>query len=151
MREKGFTLIELLVTLAIAASLVAIALPLLSGATERAQFKSAAHSIADALRQTRSLAIASGKDAALIIDVQGAYRIETAGAVHHLPTGISLVLLTTTKERRTETAGSIRFFPDGSSTGGSVRLIEGGRHYDVLIDWLTGRVSLDDRTPLPAS
>jgi len=151
MRERGFTLIELAVTLAIAAVIVAIALPMLSTVGTRAQFKAAAHEIAAALRETRSRAIVSGKSTALLIDVRtSAYRVDTAGASHRLPQGIHLVLLTTTQERRDDNTGAIRFFPDGSSTGGSVRVIEDGKRYDVLVDWLTGRISLDDRAPLPA-
>ena len=150
MRERGFTLIELAVTLAIAALIMAIALPMLSGLSARAQFKAAAHEIAAALRATRSRAIASGRSAALVLDVrQSAYQIDATGAPHRLPKGVHLVLLTITEERHDDNTGAIRFFPDGSSTGGSVRLIEDGKRYDVLVDWLTGRVSLDDRAPLP--
>jgi len=151
MRERGFTLIELAITLAIAAVIMAVALPMLSGVSARAQFKAAAHEIAAALRATRSRAIVSGQSAALVVDVQGSlYRIDAAGAPHRLPEGVRLVLLTITQERRNDNIGAIRFFPDGSSTGGSIRLIENGKHYDVLVDWLTGRVFLDDRAPLPA-
>src|SRR6266851_4843445 len=37
---------------------------------------------------------------------------------------------------------AIRFFPDGSSTGGGVALSLGGERYDILVDWLTGGVSV---------
>jgi general secretion pathway protein H len=150
-RERGFTLIELVIVLGIAALVLAIALPMLSGTSARAQFKAAAHEIAAALRETRSRAIASGRSTALIVEVrEGLYRVDTSAVPHSLPKGVRLVLVTTTQERRSDSTGAIRFFPDGSSTGGSVRLIEDGKRYDVLVDWLTGRVSLDDRAPLPA-
>jgi hypothetical protein len=41
--------------------------------------------------------------------------------------------------------GVIRFFGDGSSTGGSVTILQGERRSDVTVDWLTGRVSLAAR------
>ena len=39
---------------------------------------------------------------------------------------------------------AIRFFPDGSSTGGVVELTQGSRTYHVAVDWLSGRVTIDD-------
>ena len=38
----------------------------------------------------------------------------------------------------------IRFFPDGSATGGRVRLARDNRQYVVVVDWLTGSVSLEE-------
>lgn len=37
---------------------------------------------------------------------------------------------------------SIRFFPDGSSSGGSLRLNGTGRSYVIEVDWLTGKVAI---------
>ena len=38
--------------------------------------------------------------------------------------------------------GAIRFYPDGSSTGGRITVASGERKYLVDVDWLTGRVSI---------
>ena len=38
--------------------------------------------------------------------------------------------------------GSIRFFPDGSSTGGSVELEANEQSFKVNVEWITGRVSI---------
>jgi hypothetical protein len=40
--------------------------------------------------------------------------------------------------------GQIRFFPDGSSTGGRIGLSRNDRRAAVAVDWLTGLVSVDD-------
>ena len=40
--------------------------------------------------------------------------------------------------------GSIRFYADGSSTGGRITVSSGERKYLVDVDWLTGRVSIAD-------
>jgi general secretion pathway protein H len=40
--------------------------------------------------------------------------------------------------------GSIRFFPDGSSTGGSISLASGRETHTVVVDWLTGRVRISE-------
>jgi general secretion pathway protein H len=42
-----------------------------------------------------------------------------------------------------DAVGSVRFFPDGGSTGGRVTIAAGERKFDVDIDWLTGRVAID--------
>jgi general secretion pathway protein H len=44
--------------------------------------------------------------------------------------------------------GSIRFFPDGSSTGGGVLLESDQAGYDVLVDWLTGGISIHERVQM---
>ena len=36
----------------------------------------------------------------------------------------------------------IRFYPDGGSTGGNVRLEANGRIYQVNVTWLTGEASV---------
>ena len=36
----------------------------------------------------------------------------------------------------------IHFFPDGTSTGGQLTLVLGERQKHVLVDWLTGAVSI---------
>jgi general secretion pathway protein H len=38
--------------------------------------------------------------------------------------------------------GRIRFFPDGSSTGGHIVLQRGARRWQVNVAWLTGAVSV---------
>jgi general secretion pathway protein H len=51
-------------------------------------------------------------------------------------------LNTARSELTSETAGGIRFYPDGGSTGGNVRLEANGRVYQVNVAWLTGEASV---------
>ncbi len=60
------------------------------------------------------------------------------------PTNLGLQLLTGTAELIDDGSGRIRFYPDGTSTGGRVTVTDAGRDYNVRIDWLTGRVTVDD-------
>ncbi len=55
---------------------------------------------------------------------------------------VRLSLYTAERERLDRGTGRIRFFPDGTSTGGRVSLAEGERSYHVVVDWLTGRVDV---------
>ena len=59
-----------------------------------------------------------------------------------LPKDMELRLLTAAQELTGEKAGRIRFYPDGSSTGGRVKLVRGQRAWDIEIAWLTGEVAM---------
>ena len=61
-----------------------------------------------------------------------------------MPPEIRLTLLTARREQIDETRGNIRFFPDGTSTGGAVRLLRDDRAYEVAVDWFDGRVSINE-------
>ena len=73
---------------------------------------------------------------------RGRYR-PSGGTAVSLPPSVRLTLFTTTQEQLSPGIGAIRFYADGSSTGGGVRLAQGDRRYDVLVDWLTGRISIN--------
>ena len=144
MRERGFTLVELLVVLAILALVVTLMPPFLAGGQSRAELSTGAREIAAALRETRSLAIRQGRSAAFVVDgAAGTFRAAGGARERRLPVGLRLSLLTLANERLD--AGVIRFFGDGSSTGGSVSIVQGERRSDVTVDWLTGRVFLAAR------
>ncbi len=44
-------------------------------------------------------------------------------------------------EKRSPSIAGIRFYPNGSSTGGTIDLKMEGRAYEIRVNWLTGRVS----------
>jgi general secretion pathway protein H len=53
--------------------------------------------------------------------------------------------ITSAKEDQVSaTTGRIRFFPDGSSTGGHITLQRDRRQWRVNVSWLTGAVSVAD-------
>jgi general secretion pathway protein H len=142
-QQRGFTLIEMLVVMTIAALIVGLALPRLTGTTERATLRTATHQIAAALRDTRSLAMTRGRSEAFIIDTaNGAFRAGPTAQPGQLPRGIQLALITVTSDRDSASRGRIQFFADGSSTGGGVLFASGKIRSQVLVDWLTGRVSI---------
>ncbi len=142
---NGFTLLELLVALAIAALLFAFVLPTGSRQREHAQLANAARAMADGLSLTRIQAINAGHSAVFAIDVAHALYRPAGSVPQSLPSGVQIALLTQRTETRSAAVGDIRFFPDGSSTGGGVTLIRNGDRFDVLVNWLTGGVSVHEQ------
>ena len=65
-------------------------------------------------------------------------------AVDALPKELDLKVYTAQTEVSSESKAAIRFYPDGSSTGGRITVASGERKYVVDVDWLTGRVSIGD-------
>jgi general secretion pathway protein H len=151
MGAKGFTLIELIVVLAIAALLVAVVMPFGAHRRDHDALASGAREIAASLRLARSRAILQDRPASFLVDVEnGFYRPPGATASRPVPAGSHLALFTASEELLGEGTGTIRFYPDGSSSGGGIALSRGGDRFDVLVDWLTGGVSIHERSEAAA-
>ena len=147
--EAGFTLIELMVCLALVAVTLAMASPLLMHMQSGFAFRGAARDLADQMGQARARAIDKGRPAEFAIDLAtGIYR-GRPDRTRRLPSGIQLTMLTVDGERIGRSAGAIRFFPDGSSTGGGLELVQDSRRLDVLVDWVTGRITVETPSETP--
>jgi general secretion pathway protein H len=144
--ERGFTLLELLVALAVAAVALAVVLPNLARPPGRMELAANAREVAAALRMARGQAIARNRPAGFTADTRAAaFGVAGQGPLRPLARGVALALYTTEQEVEDEGRGTIRFYPDGSSTGGGVSLSQGGLRYDVLVDWFSGGVSIHER------
>lgn len=141
---KGFTLLEVLVALGIAALALAAVTPRLPGVLESVRAAAAAREVVSTLRQARTQAIVGQASALVLFDLdERRYWGVTARSSGALPSSAQLTLVTADTERRGERAAGIRFFPDGSSTGGRLSLEQGAHRYVIEVDWLTGRVVLE--------
>ena len=144
-RSGGFTLIELLAVLFIGALIYAVVLGVPMRGTSMADLKAAARSVASGLRQAQSIAMATRRDALLTVDLDSReFQVSGHEGARALPKDLEISLYTAQTEVASERRGSIRFYPDGSSTGGRITLAAGERKYLVDVDWLTGRVSIGD-------
>lgn len=141
--QRGFTLLEVLVVLVIGAVMYALILGVPFRGASVADLKSAARMLASGLRQAQSMAMVSRRDAVLTVDMEAReYVLAGEKEAKRLPRDIELKLFTAQSEIASETRGGIRFYPDGSSTGGRITVKAGERQYLVDVDWLTGRVSI---------
>lgn len=148
----GFTLLELLVVLAIAGLLVSLVPPLVSAAVPGTKIKVAARELAVTLREARNQAVSRGA----VVDVTFTfdpplYRIK-GGPDHSLPRGMQMALIEDGTGTRATTLADLAlamddsyrlsFYPDGSSSGTTIRLGKSNVHYQVSVGWLMGRVTL---------
>jgi general secretion pathway protein H len=142
---QGFTLIEMLIVLAIAGIVMGTLVPSFGPAIARAQLYSASRDVASALRYTRGHAMIRGEDALFELNtIHHTYRVSGRPKLYRLPPGIELGLFTTSTETLDEGTGRIRFFPDGSATGGRVTLIAAKQTRVVDINWLTGEITIGE-------
>lgn len=143
--EAGHTLLELMVVLAILAVVGALSMRLALGPPAGVSLTAAAQSVVTEARLARLLALQQNQDTVLMLDVDtSAMWVEGRGKVKPIPSDIVLKLTTAAPERRSQTIGGIRFFADGTSTGGEVLLSRAGQSRTVRIDWLIGRASVLD-------
>ena len=146
---RGFTLVEILAVVAlIALAMTLVAVTVGDGLTG-ARVKAASRDLVAALRYTRAQAIVTRKQQALELDVEKRSYVAPRKDEVQLPDDMELRLLTAAEERTGATTGRIRFWPDGSSTGGRIKLVYGERAWDVEIAWLTGEVRLRDGEATP--
>ena len=143
--SEGVTLLELLIVLSIMAIIAALVLPMFGGGVSNGELKGAARQVAAGLRLARSDALATRQETRVVLDLeQRTFRIDRDAHAHALPRLVELKLFTAQSDLVNEKVGAIRFFADGGSNGGRVTLTAGERKFDIDIDWLTGRVAIQD-------
>lgn len=120
-KEFGFTLIEMLVVIAVMGLILLLVTGYAPPRSHRLEAQAAARQVAEAMCAARGRAIAQGQPVALILP--------------HLPGWLAVSTQTP--------PGGIMFAPDGSSSGGQIRLNGGGQDFAVTTDWLTGQVQID--------
>jgi general secretion pathway protein H len=137
-RAAGFTLLELLLVVSILALVAAIAAPRLTSPAANVRLRSAGQQLVAALRLARAEAIARNGEAAVVVDADKR-TIHRGGLVDSFAPDILVRLTIAESERVSAARGGFRFFPDGSSTGGNIRLALHGRELSLCVDWLTGK------------
>ena len=143
--NNGFTLLELLVVLFIMILGFSIVGINLSSGDGRAALKVAARDMVSALRYTRGQALMSHQVAIMSVDLsENTYTVSDRAKQYLIPKAIVLTVVTAQSELSGNGIANIRFFPDGSSTGGRITLEKGKLANEININWLTGQIKLSD-------
>lgn len=136
----GFTLIEMLVVLTILALMMAVVVPAINrGLSVTAN--DVARDVQIGLRKARTEAVTQQKSQAFFVDTQNRTFQIHGQKITHLPEDIELTAKVAQREA-IEGKAAVRFYPDGSSTGGRIGVRQDDEQILINIDWLTGRVSL---------
>jgi len=143
--RRGFTLVEMLVVLVVIGLIVSLAPMAFDRLLPGRRLEAAARELADTLRTARSLAIRDDRSRFVVIDVGArTARIDGTRSGQQLPDAVSVNLVVAGTERPGPETGRIRFYPDGTSTGGEVGLNMDHRSVKVVVDWFNGQVNLFD-------
>lgn len=101
-----------------------------------------------ALRETRRTAQARREPNQFVIDTKtGRYSDALDGHWRSLPDDSTVELTTARSLTDDADRGAIAFFPDGSSSGGRLRIGLGGHVAQIDVEWLTGRITLSKEAP----
>lgn len=142
----GFTLIELLLVLfIIILGFAAIGISISSG-NDATAHKAVARDLVSALRFAKGQALMFHKEATVALDLnENTYTVSDRDKVYDIPETIDLTVVTAQEEMVGEGLANIRFFPDGSSTGGRITLERETDLWQIDINWLTGQVELEQK------
>ncbi|TDG15233.1 type II secretion system protein GspH [Seongchinamella unica] len=139
----GFSLMELLVVIAILGLVAGVTAARLSDPNQSTSLKAESRKLITHLRATRSKALGESR----IYTVESAedgsgYAIRPGEEDIKLPQGIELSLQAGAGSAKTiGTRPSIRFFPDGSASGGVITLRGLAGQRKVAVNWMTGEVA----------
>ncbi len=139
--NRGFTLLELLIVItivAVASTLVGVNLV----GRDSANLESIARTLMTDLRYVRSRAMVGNIDTAISFDIaNNSYASPAASIERSLPESLE-IQLTVDRRDLDGQRGSIVFYPDGSSSGGEIRLSRNDRVVQVTTRWINGHVEL---------
>jgi general secretion pathway protein H len=141
--RNGFTLLEVLLVLIIGSLLMGV---VASAITDGPILRKASREVVASLRHARVQAIMQQQAAVWKMNIsQNSFWVSAKNNTaekHSLPDKIKAKVNTNSAEIDSPEQAGIRFYPDGSSSGGSVELSYDKQQFKVNVEWVTGRVSI---------
>lgn len=111
---------------------------------DRVELEAAVRELAAGLREARSEALVSNREQAFALDVESRrFRIAAGRPLRQLDPDLEVAFHAARSAVLAPSAATIRFYPDGSSTGGRIALSRGSLATAVIVDWLTGAVDVE--------
>jgi general secretion pathway protein H len=141
---QGFTLIELIIVLVISVLGFAVVGSNIASGDHSTKLSAAARDIASALRFAHGESLLTREQISVAINLDdNNYRISNRNKIYNLAKEIEISLVVA-EDQFSDGEGSIRFFSDGSSTGGRITLEWGKQLRRIDVNWITGEVSISD-------
>ncbi len=141
-RQGGFTLLEMIIVIAVLGMALGLVVTRGPMRSQTMEMQATVNQMAQGLRIARSRAIANNAPVRFTVDLPlHSFRIESERPVA-LPRSVSIAMTAVSNETVESRLAAIRFYPDGSATGGRIDLAAGQRVAHIGVDWLTGRVSV---------
>jgi prepilin-type N-terminal cleavage/methylation domain-containing protein len=136
--SKGFTLLELIVTLLVVAVAVGLVAPAIGRSTEAVRARAEVAGFAATLRRAREQAITKRQQHTVVVDPVS--RLQTVMTGEDEVQWTHALSARLTIEAATPDGLTVRFEPQGTSSGGEFRVTSGAVTYRVTVDAVTGRV-----------
>ncbi len=132
----------MIVALAIAGLLLGVVPVAASRLYESVEYRATVRELLTSLRQSREVAAREGRSVRFVIDAQRGLFGVAGRPMHDFPEGYRVATQLAATEQQSGGLGVIRFFPDGSSSGGSITVIRpSGQGVRLRVDWLMGRIT----------
>lgn len=142
--EAGFTLVELLAVMTLLAIAVAAFAFRTGTSFDTADFRGLMVNTASGLRAARSDAILNHREQIFVVNTQRRRMSSPAtGAVLTIPSDVDVTVTAAKSQTTADGNAGIKFYPDGTSSGGTIAFAWNGRTYAIDVNWLTGNVALN--------
>jgi general secretion pathway protein H len=143
LKTAGFTLFELLAVLTILA-IASVAFSFgTSKSLETAKFRALMVKTSAAISEARVGAIRETRERVFLVDLKRRRMgYPESGYSLELPAGVDLTATVAESETYEDGTFGIRFYPAGSSSGGTLAFTHDNQTYELRVNWLTGNVSL---------
>lgn len=137
-RRDGFSLLEMLIALTLLTILVGLLSPALGRRSDSARLEESVRRLAATLQLARADALTQGRQVVVEIDAQNRTYRQGGRAVRQWERALHLEMSVAATARHSATAGSIRFYPDGTSSGADIVLGIGSARAGITVNWATG-------------
>lgn len=139
--EAGFTLVEVVAAFVIVGLVIALAVPLATTTYEGIRYRAGIRDTLTLLESARYAALANGVAQDVLVSADENW-IRFEGRIIGFPESVEIAAHSA-KEVNRDGLGVIRFYPDGSASGGGIDIKRlGDSSTSISVDWLVGRVSL---------
>ncbi|MBA4774773.1 MAG: prepilin-type N-terminal cleavage/methylation domain-containing protein [Rhizobiales bacterium] len=141
--RDGFSLIEMLIVITILALATSLAVPALQRSPDRLLVETTARRVAGMMRLAKTRAMFGNMQTLVSIDLEERKVTFSDEARLQLPHSVSLDVVAARLERTGASTVGFRFFPDGTSTGGTIVLSLKDTQAKISVNWLMGSMALE--------